>query len=196
MVQRRPARWLTGRDVAIRSSDPAFTSAVGRWFDDLVPRIAALQASEGGPVVAVQIENEFGSYGDDHAYLRWNRDALTERGIRELLFTADGPTELMLDGGTLPGTLAAVTLGSKPDAARGLLAARRPDEPFVVAEFWNGWFDHWGERHHVRGVDSAVQTLGDIVADGGSVSVYMAHGGTNFGLWAGANDHEDASSPP
>ncbi|MGN9842674.1 glycoside hydrolase family 35 protein [Nonomuraea sp. H19] len=187
--------WLTGRDVTIRSSDPAFTSAVGRWFDELVPRIAALQAAEGGPVVAVQVENEFGSFGDDHAYLRWNRAALTARGIRELLFTADGPTELMLDGGTLPGTLTAVTLGSKPEAARRLLAARRPDEPFVVAEFWSGWFDHWGERHHVRGVDSAVRALDGIIADGGSVSIYMAHGGTNFGLWAGANEHEGRLQP-
>ncbi|GAA2630385.1 beta-galactosidase [Streptomyces vastus] len=187
--------WLTGRDVAIRSSDPAFTSAVGRWFDELVPRIAALQTGEGGPVVAVQVENEFGSFGDDHAYLRWNRQALSQRGIRELLFTADGPTELMLDGGTLPGTLAAITLGSQPDAARQLLATRRPDEPFVVAEFWNGWFDHWGKRHHVRGVDSAVRTLRGIIADGGSVSIYMAHGGTNFGLWAGANEHERRLQP-
>ncbi|MFF3332878.1 beta-galactosidase [Streptomyces sp. NPDC002888] len=187
--------WLTGQDVGVRSSDPAFTSAVGRWFDELVPRVAALQASEGGPVVAVQVENEFGSFGDDQAYLRWNRRALTERGIRELLFTADGPTELMLDGGTLPGTLTAVTLGSDPEAARRLLAARRPDEPFLVAEFWNGWFDHWGGRHHVRGVDSAVRTLRSIVADGGSVSIYMAHGGTNFGLWAGANEHEGRLRP-
>ncbi|MEV0160011.1 glycoside hydrolase family 35 protein [Nonomuraea fuscirosea] len=187
--------WLTARDVALRSSDPAFTAAVGRWFDELIPRLAALQAGAGGPVVAVQIENEFGSYGDDQAYLRWNREALTSRGIGELLFTADGPTELMLDGGTLPGTLAAVTLGSKPAAARRLQAARRPDEPFVVAEFWNGWFDHWGERHHVRGVDSAVRTLEGIIADGGSVSVYMAHGGTNFGLWAGANEHEGRLQP-
>ncbi|WP_377273068.1 glycoside hydrolase family 35 protein [Peterkaempfera sp. SMS 1(5)a] len=187
--------WLTGRDVALRSSDPAFTSAVGRWFDELVPRIAALQTCEGGPVVAVQVENEFGSYGDDHAYLRWNRDSLAGRGIRELLFTADGPTELMLDGGTLPGTLMAATLGSRPEAARRLLAARRPDEPFVVAEFWNGWFDHWGKRHHVRGVESAVSTLRGIIADGGSVSIYMAHGGTNFGLWAGANESEGRLEP-
>ncbi|MEU6720807.1 glycoside hydrolase family 35 protein [Nonomuraea sp. NPDC046802] len=187
--------WLTGRDVAIRSSEPAFTSEVGRWFDELVPRIAALQAAKGGPVVAVQVENEFGSFGDDQAYLRWNREALTARGIGELLFTADGPTELMLDGGALPGTLTAVTLGSQPDAARKLLASRRPDEPFVVAEFWNGWFDHWGERHHVRGADSVVHTLAGIVADGGSVSIYMAHGGTNFGLWAGANEHDGRLQP-
>ncbi|GAA4951044.1 beta-galactosidase [Nonomuraea thailandensis] len=187
--------WLTGRDVAVRSSDPAFTGPVGDWFDELVPRLAALQAARGGPIVAVQVENEFGSFGDDHAYVRWNRDALTARGITELLFTADGPTELMLDGGTVPGTLTAVTLGSKPGAARRLLASRRPDEPFVVAEFWNGWFDHWGERHHVRGVDSAVRTLEGIVADGGSVSLYMAHGGTNFGLWAGANEADGRLQP-
>ncbi|WP_408055375.1 glycoside hydrolase family 35 protein [Streptomyces paludis] len=187
--------WLTARDIALRSSDPAFTSAVGRWFDELIPRIAALQTTEGGPVVAVQVENEFGSFGDDHAYLRRLRHALTVRGIRELLFTADGPTDLMLDGGTLPGTLTAVTLGSKPAAARRLLAARRPGEPFVVAEFWNGWFDHWGEPHHVRGVDSAVGTLRGIVADGGSVSIYMAHGGTNFGLWAGANEGDGGHQP-
>ncbi len=187
--------WLTAKDLAIRSSDPAFTSAVARWFDELVPRLAALQAREGGPVVAVQVENEFGSYGDDHAYVRWNREALTERGITELLFTADGPTELMLDGGTLPGTLTTATLGSKPEAARRLLAGRRPDEPFVVAEFWNGWFDHWGERHHVRGVESAVHTLRGIIADHGSVSIYMAHGGTNFGLWAGANETKGRLEP-
>lgn len=187
--------WLTGRDVAIRSSDPAFTSAVGHWFDELIPRLAALQASHGGPIVAVQVENELGSFGDDHAYLHWNREALIGRGIRELLFTADGPTELMLDGGTLPGTLAAATLGARPESARQLLAARRPDEPFVVAEFWNGWFDHWGERHHVRGVDSTVHTLRGILAEDGSVSIYMAHGGTNFGLWAGANEHEGRLQP-
>jgi len=187
--------WLTARDVAIRTSDPGFTGPVERWFDDLIPRIAALQAGAGGPVVAVQVENEYGSYGDDHAYLRWNRAALTARGIDELLFTADGPTELMLDGGTLPGTLTAATLGSAPEAARALLARRRPDEPFVVAEYWNGWFDHWGERHHVRGVDSTVRTLDGIIADGGSVSIYMAHGGTNFGLCAGANSRNGRLQP-
>ncbi|MEU1301215.1 glycoside hydrolase family 35 protein [Streptomyces shenzhenensis] len=187
--------WLTAKDLTIRSSDPAFTSAVGHWFDELIPRLAALQACEGGPVVAVQVENEFGSYGDDHAYLRWSRAALAERGIRELLFTADGPTDLMLDSGTLPGTLAAATLGSRPEVARRLLAGRRPDEPFLVAEFWNGWFDHWGDHHHVRGVDSAVRTLRGIIADHGSVSIYMAHGGTSFGLWAGANETEGRLEP-
>lgn len=158
--------WLTARDVVLRSSDPAFTGPVERWFDELIPRIARQQTLAGGPVVAVQVENEYGSYGDDEAYLRWIRSALLDRGITELLFTADGPTELMHDAGTVPGTLAAATLGSKPEAARSLFARRRPDEPFVVAEYWNGWFDHWGERHHVRAVDSAVKTLDAIIDEG------------------------------
>lgn len=180
--------WLTGTPgMRLRTGHQPFLDAVARWFDTLVPEVAALQAAHGGPVVAVQVENEYGSYGDDHAYVRWVRDALVERGITELLYTADGPTPLMLDGGTVPGELAASTLGSRPAAAAALLHSRRPGEPFFCAEFWNGWFDHWGEKHHVRSPDSAARTVRDILDAGGSVSLYMAHGGSNFGLWSGAN---------
>ncbi|GLX34572.1 beta-galactosidase [Streptomyces roseochromogenus] len=188
--------WLTGTPgMRPRTSHPPFLEAVARWFDELIPRIAALQARRGGPVVAVQIENEYGSYGDDHAYLRWVRDALTGRGVTELLYTADGPTPLMLDGGSLPGELAAATFGSRPDAAAGLLRSRRPDEPFFCAEFWNGWFDHWGEKHHVRPAADAAGSVAGILGAGGSLSLYMAHGGTNFGLWAGANHDGDRLQP-
>ncbi|MGI5396725.1 glycoside hydrolase family 35 protein [Streptomyces sp. CA-251251] len=180
--------WLTGTPgMRLRTVHPPYLDAVGRWFDELVPRVAALQAVHGGPVVAVQIENEYGSYGDDHAYVRWVRDALVDRGVTELLYTADGPTELMLDGGTVPGELAAATLGSKAAEAAALLRSRRPEEPFLCAEFWNGWFDHWGEKHHVRSPEGAAREVGEILDAGGSVSLYMAHGGTNFELWAGAN---------
>ncbi|TDT27519.1 beta-galactosidase [Streptomyces sp. BK208] len=188
--------WLTGvPGMRPRTSHRPYLDAVGRWFDVLVPRIAALQAVHGGPVVAVQIENEYGSYGDDRAYVRWVRDALVDRGVTELLYTADGPTPLMQDGGTLPGELATATLGSRPDEAAALLRSRRPEEPFLCAEFWNGWFDHWGEKHHVRSSGSAARDVGGILDTGGSVSLYMAHGGTNFGLWAGAN-HEGGSYLP
>ncbi|MGW8565599.1 glycoside hydrolase family 35 protein [Isoptericola sp. NPDC055881] len=181
--------WLTGTPgIALRTVDPRFTAAVDRWFAELLPRVAALQAGRGGPVVAVQVENEYGSYGDDHAYVAWVRDALARHGIDELVFTADGPTHLMQDGGSLPGVLAAATLGSKPGEARDLLAGRRPDaEPFLVAEMWNGWFDHWGEEHHTRDPHDAARTVEQILELGGSVSLYMAHGGSHPGLWAGAN---------
>ncbi|MFD4259513.1 glycoside hydrolase family 35 protein [Streptomyces sp. NPDC058534] len=188
--------WLTGTPgMRLRTSYRPFLDAVANWFDELIPRIAALQAGRGGPVVAVQIENEYGSYGDDHAYVQWIRDALVDRGITELLYTADGPTPLMLDGGTLPGELTAATFGSKPAGALELLRSRRPEEPFLCAEFWNGWFDHWGEKHHVRPSSSATATLKGILNVGGSVSLYMAHGGTNFGLWAGAN-HDGSTIQP
>ncbi|MCV2459019.1 beta-galactosidase [Streptomyces sp. ICN988] len=188
--------WLTGTPgMRLRTSHGPFLEAVDRWFDELIPRIADLQAGRGGPVVAVQIENEYGSYGDDHAYVRHVRDALVARGVTELLYTADGPTPLMQDGGALPGHLAAATFGSRPRQAAELLRSRRPAEPFLCAEFWNGWFDHWGEKHHVRPAAGAADTVGDILDEGGSVSLYMAHGGTNFGLWAGANHDGDRIQP-
>ncbi|MFD7072628.1 beta-galactosidase family protein [Nocardioides sp. NPDC059952] len=179
--------WLTARTRAPRSTDPVYQDAVSGWFDVLLPQLLPLQAARGGPVVAVQVENEYGSYGDDAEHLAWLRQALLNRGVTELLYTADGPTEVMLDAGMLDGTLAAATFGSRAEEARAMLASRRPGEPFLCAEFWNGWFDHWGENHHVRSPASAAATLREIVDLGGSVSVYMAHGGTNFGLWAGAN---------
>ena len=180
--------WLTARlGTRLRSSEPEFLSAVAAWFDELIPRVVDLQASVGGPIVAFQVENEYGSYGDDTGYLEWLRDALRARGVTELLYTADGPTELMLDGGTLDGVLASTTFGSRASAAAALVKSRRSGEPFLCAEYWNGWFDHWGEKHHIRTVASAESTLADILDIDGSVSLYMAHGGTNFGLWAGAN---------
>ncbi|AKU18565.1 beta-galactosidase [Luteipulveratus mongoliensis] len=180
---------------AVRSSDPAYLAFVERWLDELIPQVAPLQSVHGGPITSVQVENEYGSFGDDAEYLAWMRDALRERGIRELLFTADGPTELMLDGGTIPGVWATATFGSDPSGARDLLSKRRPDEPFLCAEFWNGWFDHWGEQHHVRSAESAAKVVGDVVRSGGSVNLYMAHGGSNHGLWAGAN-HDGAKVQP
>ncbi|MFL9655164.1 glycoside hydrolase family 35 protein [Streptomyces sp. PB17] len=188
--------WLTGTPgMRLRTSHGPFLEAVDRWFDELIPRVAELQAGRSGPVVAVQIENEYGSYGDDHSYVRHIRDALVARGITELLYTADGPTPLMQDGGALPGELAAATFGSRPAEAAALLRSRRSGEPFFCAEFWNGWFDHWGEKHHVRSAASAAGDLGGILDEGGSVSLYMAHGGTNFGLWAGAN-HDGSGIRP
>ncbi|WP_115790431.1 glycoside hydrolase family 35 protein [Arthrobacter silvisoli] len=180
--------WLTGTPgIGLRCLDPVFTSAIEQWFDQLLPIIAARQACNGGPVVAVQIENEYGSYGDDHDYIRWNRCALEERGISELLFTADGGTDYFLDGGAVEGTWATATLGSRGDEAVATWRRRRPGEPFFNVEFWGGWFDHWGEEHHVREAAEAASEVRKILDLDGSVCIYMAHGGSNFGLGSGAN---------
>lgn len=180
--------WLSGTPgMRLRSSHPAYLDAVDAWFGELLPRLAPLQASHGGPIVAVQLENEYGSYADDVDYLAWLHDRLVAGGITELIYTADGPTELMQDGGSVPGVLATATFGSRAAQAASMLRERRDGEPFVCAELWNGWFDHWGDPHHVRTPAGAAGVVADILAEGGSLSLYMAHGGTNFGLWSGAN---------
>ncbi|HEY8296237.1 MAG TPA: beta-galactosidase family protein, partial [Micrococcaceae bacterium] len=187
--------WVTAiPGLGLRSSDPAFTSVVGTWFDQLLPQLVPLQAGNGGPIVAVQIENEYGSYGDDQEYLRWNRHALEARGITEILFTADGGTDYFLDGGALPDTWATATLGSRGDDAIATWKRRRPGEPFFNVEFWNGWFDHWKERHHTRDAAEAASEVRQMLERDGSVCLYMAHGGTNFGLTSGCN-HEASPGP-
>ena len=187
--------WLTATPgIGLRSSEPAFTSAVEAWFDQLLPVLAPLQARQGGPIVAVQVENEYGSYGDDQEYLRWNRRALQERGITELLFTADGGTDYFLDAGALPDTWATATLGSRAEEAMETWKRRRPGEPFFNVEFWNGWFDHWSEHHHVRSAQDAAAQVRAMLTRDASVCLYMAHGGTNFGLTSGCN-HDQVLQP-
>lgn len=188
--------WLTGiPGIGLRCMDPVFTAAIKEWFDHLLPIVASRQTSMGGPVVAVQIENEYGSYGDDHEYIRWNRRVLEERGITELLFTADGGTDYFLDGGAVEGTWATATLGSRGDEAVETWKRRRPGEPFFNVEFWGGWFDHWGEHHHRRDAADAAREARKMLDLGGSVCVYMAHGGTNFGLGSGSN-HDGSRLQP
>ncbi|MEU0832877.1 beta-galactosidase family protein [Streptomyces sp. NPDC005969] len=182
-----PAWLLADESLRLRTADPAYLTAVDQWFDQLIPVLAELQTSRGGPIVAVQVENEYGSYGNDKAYLEHLKSGLVARGIDCLLFTSDGPEPRMLAGGTLPGVLATVNFGSRPDEAFATLVKSQPDAPLACMEFWNGWFDHYGDPHHVRDTTDAAEALDGILAAGGSVNIYMGHGGTNFGWWAGAN---------
>lgn len=195
-----PAWLLRSRDAGgpgverLRCSDARYLNAVDDWFDELIPRIVPYLATRGGPVTAVQVENEYGSYGDDRAYLEHLRDGLVRRGVDVPLFTSDGPDPDFLASGTLPGTLAGVNFGSRSAQAFEVLRKARPGEPLFCMEFWNGWFDHWGEEHHTRDPADAAAELDAILAAGASVNLYMGHGGTNFGLWSGAN-WEDGLQP-
>ncbi len=182
--------WLTADPtIAIRTRDARYLAAVDRWFDVLVPVIADRQVTRGGPVTMVQVENEYGSYGSDLPYLEHLRDGLLTRGIDVTLFTSDGPEDHMLTGGTIPGVWATVNFGSRGREAFATLARHRPDDAPFCMEFWNGWFDHWGAPHHVRSAEEATAALEEILDAGGSVNFYMAHGGTSFGVTAGANHH-------
>lgn len=180
--------WLGTRPgLRLRTADPAYLEEVRRWFGELLPRLVPLQETHGGPISMVQVENEYGSFGSDATYLRWLADLLVDAGIDVPLFTSDGPDDHMLAGGTVPGIRATVNFGSRAREAFDSLAAVRPhDRPFVM-EFWNGWFDHWGEEHHVRDAADAASVLGDILDADGEVNFYVAHGGTSFSTFAGAN---------
>ncbi|MCF3178312.1 beta-galactosidase, partial [Streptomyces sioyaensis] len=191
--------WLTGPlGRRVRTRDAAYLRAVDRWFGRLLPQVVARQCTEasgpggpggpgGGPVLMVQAENEYGSYGSDGAYLAWLVERLRGLGVRVPLCTSDGPEEHMLSGGSVPGVLATVNFGSGAREALAALRRHRADGPLMCMEFWCGWFAHWGREQAPRTARDAAAALREILECGASVNVYMAHGGTSFGGWAGAN---------
>jgi beta-galactosidase len=189
-----PGWILKDRGMRLRTRDSRFVSLVDAWFDELIPVIAERQASRGGNVVMVQVENEYGSFGDDKRYLAHLRDGLRARGIEELLVTSDGPSHSWLQGGTVDGALATVNFGSRTLDVLEMAADELPDQPIMCMEFWNGWFDHWSEPHHTRPAADAADELAIMLDNGMSVNFYMAHGGTNFGMTAGAN-HDRGLEP-
>ncbi|PRH77090.1 glycosyl hydrolase [Streptomyces solincola] len=180
--------WLTGRlGRRVRTDDAAYLGHVERWFGALMPQVAARQVDRGGPVLMVQAENEYGSFGSDQGYLRRVVELLAACGVSVPLFTSDGPEDHMLTGGSVPGVLATVNFGSGARAAFEVLRRHQPAGPLMCMEFWCGWFGHWGEEQVVRPAADAARALAEILERGASVNVYMAHGGTNFAGWAGAN---------
>jgi len=189
-----PAWLLSDPGMRLRCSYLPFLDKVDAYYDVLLPKLKPLLCTSGGPIIAMQIENEYGSYGNDHQYLAHLRQTMVDHGMDVLLFTSDGSEDYMLQGGTLPGTLATLNFGSKPEQNFEKLQQYRQGEPLVCMEYWNGWFDHWGDEHHVRGYDDVVDVLDRILKMGASVNFYMFHGGTNFGFYNGAN-HIDFYEP-
>lgn len=183
-----PAWLLADPDMRLRCVYPPYLAAVDRFFAALLPHIAPHQISRGGNVIAVQVENEYGSYGNDQAYLRHIEKRLREGGVDVLLFTSDGPEDKMLQFGALPHLLKTANFGSRAAAAFAKLREYQPQGPLMCGEFWNGWFDHWGEPNHTRSAEDAAAALDEILQHGDSVNFYMFHGGTNFGFMSGANE--------
>ncbi|MDQ8701592.1 beta-galactosidase [Streptomyces sp. LHD-70] len=180
--------WLTGPlGGRIRTRDAEYLAQVERWFGVLLPQVVERQIDRGGPVIMVQVENEYGSYGSDQEYLRQLAQLLMDLGVRVPLFTSDGPEDHMLTGGSVPGVLATVNFGSQAREGFAALRHHRPKGPLMCMEFWCGWFDHWGTGHVVRDPVDAADALREILEAGASVNLYMAHGGTSFAGWAGAN---------
>ncbi|WP_411344661.1 beta-galactosidase [Paenibacillus sp. WLX1005] len=182
-----PSWLLADPAMRVRCSYPGYLQAVDRYYDELIPRLLPYLCTKGGPVLAVQVENEYGSYGNDTAYLEHIRDALIGRGVDVLLFTSDGPEHELLTASHVDGALMTVNFGSQPEQAFHKLRQHQPGQPVMCMEYWNGWFDHWGEEHHVRDAGNVGDELLRMLQDGASVNFYMFHGGTNFGFYNGAN---------
>ena len=182
--------WLfENPDIQLRSSDPEYLHAVRGYFDALLPLLAPLQIGSGGPIILMQIENEYGAYGSDKTYLQWLVDTTRDHAITVPLTTVDQPTDEMLTNGTLPQLHSTGSFGSRSADRLATLRRHQPTGPLMCSEFWDGWFDHWGEHHHTTGDADAAAELDTLLAAGASVNLYMFHGGTNFGFTNGANHH-------
>lgn len=191
-----PSWLLADSDMRLRCYYQPFLDHVDDYYDVLLPKLKPLLCTQGGPVIALQIENEYGSYGNDKPYLNYLKNAMISRGMDVLLFTSDGPEDAMLQGGMVEDVLATVNFGSRARESFEKLREYQPDAPVMCMEFWDGWFDHWREEHHTRPAADAAFVLDEMLSLGASVNFYMFHGGTNFGFWSGANGHTEDSYEP
>ncbi len=187
-----PAWLFIDSNTVLRSTDEKFLGPAERWLKRLGQELAPLQLTRGGPILAVQVENEYGSFGNDKVYMKRILNALKNAGFTDtLLFTADGGDELA--AGALPDVHAAVNFGpgeAKNDIPK--LQKFRPGGPVLNAEYWDGWFDHWGEQHHGTNATQQAEEIDWMLSQGYSINLYMFHGGTSFGFMSGANwDHKN-----
>lgn len=186
--------WLLKEDgIRLRCSDETYMHHVLSYYDELIPRLVPLQITKGGPVIMMQVENEYGSYCEDKVYLEQMRDALISRGIDIPLVTSDGLWGDMLSCGKIDGVFQTGNFGSKAGEHFSKMEALGIS-PLMCMEFWCGWFDHWdcGE-HHITSAKTAAYEFDEILKRG-HANIYMFHGGTNFGFMNGAN-YYDAYAP-
>ncbi len=179
---------LKKKDIRLREQDPYFMERVKIFEQKVGEQLAPLTIQNGGPIIMVQVENEYGSYGENKPYVSEIRDCL--RGIygQELaLFQCDWASNFEKNGlDDLVWTMNFGT-GANIDQQFRRLGELRPDAPKMCSEFWSGWFDKWGAQHETRPAKDMVDGMDEMLSKGISFSLYMTHGGTSFGHWAGAN---------
>lgn len=178
---------LTKPGIRLRCSNQIYLDCVARYYDELIPRLVPYQITNGGPLLMLQIENEYGSYGNDKNYLAALKTMMEERGITVPFVTSDGPGRQYLEDGNLKGVWPTANFGSK--GAERFAAVREVigDQALMCMEFWVGWFDHWGQEEHSRtDLEEQKKSLKEML-ELGNVNFYMFHGGTNFGFMNGSN---------
>lgn len=187
-----PAWLLKEKGIRLRSTDPRFMAKVRQYFSVLIPRLVPLQITHGGPVIMMQLENEYGSYGMEKDYLRQTKQLMEEFGIDVPLFTSDGAWEEVLDAGTLIEDDVFITGNfgshSKENAAvmRNFMERHGKKWPIMCMEYWDGWFNRWNEPIIKRDGQELAAEVKDML-EVGSLNLYMFHGGTNFGFYNGCS---------
>ena len=182
---------LKKKDIRLREQDPYFMACVDRFEKKVAEQLAPLTIAHGGPIIMVQVENEYGSYGENKPYISQIRDTLRKYWdtpkAKTTLFQCDWNSNFEKNGlDDLTWTMNFGT-GANIDDQFRRLRELRPNAPLMCSEFWSGWFDKWGARHETRPAADMVAGIDEMLSKGISFSLYMTHGGTSFGHWAGAN---------
>jgi beta-galactosidase len=181
-----PSYLLSIPDIKVRCMDSRYTEAVERYLQKLAVQVKTLQVTKGGPILMVQIENEYGSYGNDRTYMQWLKDVWKKNGIEVPFYTSDGATPHMLEAGSLPD--AAIGLDPGTNASEFSVATKaNPDVPSFCSELYPGWLTHWGEKWQRPDTTNLLKDVRWLMDNKKSFNFYVIHGGTNFGYWAGAN---------
>ena len=180
--------WLLdkGADkVKVRTSDPAYLEPAKAYLQRVADELRELQITHGGPILMVQDENEYGFFGDDEAYIRALYDALRAAGFDVPIFTCNPAYQLKK--GAIDEVVKVVNFGSNPKDGFAKLREVQPRGPLMCGEYYPAWFDSWGLPHHTKPAQAMLDDIDYMLSVGGSFSLYMAHGGTTFGWWAGMN---------
>lgn len=186
--------WLLAEDgMRLRSSYEPYLNHIRDYYKELFKILTPLQITKGGPILMFQIENEYGAYGEDEAYLENLKQMMLDNGVEVPFITSDGPWSDYLSCGKVEGVLQSANFGSKAKEQFAVLKKHVGEKPMMCMEFWVGWFDSWGDIHHTEDPVKHAEDLNDIL-ELGSVNIYMVEGGTNFGFMNGAN-YYDALTP-
>ena len=187
-----PAWLLKDPSITLRSSkDRRYLDAVDTWMSVVLPKLKPLLYANGGPIISVQVENEYGSsLVCDHDYMKHLEQLFRKYlGNEVILFTVDSDWQFLLACGTIPSLYATVDFGPEVDPEEAFAVMRKftPKGPLVNSEFYTGWIDYWGEKHQTKSASVIAKSLDKILSMNASVNFYMYEGGTNFGFMSGAN---------
>lgn len=187
-----PPWLLKDPEIQVRTNDPKFLKATARYMKAVGKELRDLQVTHGGPIIQVQVENEYGQFGrpgnaDDIAYNKAIYDQLVDAGFDAMFIRCDWPKKQTVGTAHIDGVYTTMNFGGSADKAFAFFDKEYPGMPKMCGEYWVGWFDHWGSKHHTKALAPFIKEIDWMLENGVSFNVYMLHGGTNFGFNSGAN---------